>query len=49
VTEPQPDDTTVTDELVERTDNGPRPDDPDEQPSQNPDDLPPGTETARQG
>jgi hypothetical protein len=41
-----PDDTTVTDDLVERTDNGLRPDDPAEQPSQDPDDLPDGTQTA---
>lgn len=47
MTEPQ-DDATETDELVEPTDNGLRPDDPAEQPSQDPGDLPPGTETGGQ-
>lgn len=36
---------TETDELVEPTGNGPQPDDPDEQPSQDPGDLPDGTVT----
>jgi hypothetical protein len=46
VTDPgNPDDLTVTDDLVQNTDNGPQPDDPDDQPSQNPDDLPDGTAT----
>lgn len=43
--QPDPADTTVTDGLVERTDNGPGPGDPAEQPSQDPADLPPGTVT----
>jgi hypothetical protein len=46
MTEPTQDDLTVTDELAEPTGNGPQPDDPDEQPSQDPGDLPDGTETA---
>ena len=46
MTEPRPDDDlTGTDDLAEPTGNGPQPDDPDEQPSQNPGDLPPGTVT----
>jgi hypothetical protein len=40
-------DTTVTDSLVEPTGNGPQPDDPDEQPSQDPAALPEGTETGQ--
>jgi hypothetical protein len=48
MTDPAPDDLTDTDDLAEPTDNGLRPDDPDEQPSQDPDDLPPGTETGQQ-
>jgi hypothetical protein len=48
MTEPQQDDTTVTDELVERTDNGWRQEDPLEQPSQDPGDLPAGTATGDQ-
>jgi hypothetical protein len=45
MTDPQQpvDDTTVTDGLVQPTDNGPRDDDPDEQPPQDPEWLPPGT------
>jgi hypothetical protein len=39
---------TETDDLVEPTGNGPQPDDPDEQPSQDPDDLPDGTQTGGQ-
>ena len=49
MTDPQPpEETTVTDDLVEPTDNGPQPDDPDEQPSQDPGDLPAGTVTGEQ-
>jgi hypothetical protein len=48
MTEPAPDDVTATetDELVEPTGNGLQPDDPDDQPSQEPGDLPDGTQTA---
>lgn len=46
MTDPQQDDLTGQgDELVERTDNGLRPDDPDDQPPQDPGWLPPGTAT----
>jgi hypothetical protein len=41
------DDLTALDGLVERTDNGLRPDDPDEQPSQDPGALPEGTVTGQ--
>jgi hypothetical protein len=47
VTEPQQDDLTDTDGLVQRTLNGPTPDDPDDQPPQNPDWRPEGTVTER--
>lgn len=46
MTTPDPtplEDTTATDHLVERTDNGLRADDPVEQPSQDPRQVPPGT------
>lgn len=47
--QPTPDnDTAVTDDLIESTGNGPQPDDPDEQPSQDPNHLPPGTVTGQQ-
>jgi hypothetical protein len=39
------DDLTETDGLVESTGNGLQPDDPDEQPPQDPDTLPEGTES----
>jgi hypothetical protein len=47
VTEPQPDpdDTTVTDDLAQPTDNGPHDGDPDEQPPQDPEWLPEGTDS----
>ena len=41
----EPEDTTATDHLVERTDNGLRPDDPDEQPPQDPAAIPAGSPT----
>ena len=41
----QHDDELVTDKLVEATGNGAQPDDPTEQPSQDPAQLPEGTET----
>ncbi len=44
MTAPQ-DNRTAEDELVQRTNNGLRPDDPTEQPPQDPDWLPPGTAT----
>jgi hypothetical protein len=45
MTEPTPpDDLTETDNLAEPTGNALQPDDPDEQPSQDPGDLPAGTE-----
>ncbi len=47
MTEPA-DDATDADDLVEPTGNALQPDDPAEQPSQNPDDLPPGTVSGRQ-
>jgi hypothetical protein len=50
VTDPTPlEDLTADDDKVERTDNGQRPDDPAEQPSQNPGDLPAGTDSEVQG
>jgi hypothetical protein len=50
MTDPTPlEDMTKTDDLVERTNNGLRPDDPAEQPSQNPDDLPAGTDSEAHG
>lgn len=45
MTHPHDDMTDAGDELVERTSNGQQPDDPDEQPSQHPRDLPDGTVT----
>ncbi len=45
MTVPQQADLTADDTLVERTDNGLRPDDPDEQPPQAADWLPEGTAT----
>ena len=45
VTDPQQADLTADDDLIERTDNGLRPDDPDEQPPQDPEHLPEGTAT----
>ncbi len=51
MTDPTPDgadDTTVTDDLLEPTGNGLTADDPDEQPSQDPGDLPAGTVTGEQ-
>lgn len=48
MTEPRQDDLTDTDQLAEPTDNGSQPDDPAEQPSQNPGDLPDGTVTGDQ-
>jgi hypothetical protein len=46
MTDPQQEDLTAQgDELVERTDNGLRPDDPQEQPPQDPAWLPEGTVT----
>ena len=48
VTEPDPNDPTVTDGLIERTDNGPQPGDPVEQPPQDPAWLPDGTERGDQ-
>ena len=47
MTEPRPDDleATETDDLVETTGNGPQPDDPDEQPPQDPEWLPEGTDS----
>lgn len=48
MTEPTPlEDMTDTDDLAERTNNGPQPDDPDEQPPQDPGWTPEGTETGR--
>jgi hypothetical protein len=41
-------DMTDTDDQVQPTGNGPQPDDPDEQPSQDPADLPDGTDTEQQ-
>lgn len=50
MTDPTPlEDLTADDDKVQRTDNGPRPDDPAEQPSQEPGDLPPGTVSEVQG
>lgn len=49
MTEPQQDDlSTEADDLVAPTDNGLRPDDPDDQPPQDPGWLPDGTETGEQ-
>jgi hypothetical protein len=47
MTESQPDPTPLeeTDDLIESTGNGLQPDDPVEQPPQDPDHLPDGTET----
>lgn len=47
MTEPEQDDLTADDDKVEPTDNGLRPDDPDDQPSQDPGWLPEGTETGQ--
>jgi len=48
MTDPTPDPAPLeeTDDLVEPTGNALQPDDPAEQPSQDPDDLPPGTLSA---
>lgn len=43
----QPEDLTDTDSLAEPTGNALQPDDPDDQPSQDPDSLPEGTATDR--
>jgi len=49
MTDPTPlEDMTDTDDQVQPTDNGPQPDDPDEQPSQDPADLPDGTDSEQQ-
>lgn len=45
MTGPQSEDLTADDEYARRTDNGLRPDDPAEQPPQDPEHLPAGTET----
>ncbi len=42
-------DLTDTDDQVQRTDNGLRPDDPAEQPPQDPESLPPGTVSEAHG
>jgi hypothetical protein len=49
VTEPTQDDLTDTDNLVQNTTNGPAPDDPGDEVSQDPAVLPEGTETAQGG
>jgi hypothetical protein len=47
MTEPTQDDLTDTDNLVQDTGNGPAPGDPDDDVSQDPGDLPEGTETGQ--
>jgi hypothetical protein len=49
MTDPQQDDLTDTDNLVQQTVNGPAPDDPGDEVSQDPGHLPDGTETAQEG